>query len=228
MIRAVNVLITSAGVASAVNVIKSLRLQKEFSIAICAVDMDPLAPGLHLADHAYLSPPAADSGKYLDFLLAICKKHNINALYPCYSKELSIISRAKEAFAAIGVRTLLPSTEVIDLCNDKPKFIEFAMTLGLTVPRSYGKDKLQNISTHDFPLFCKPVTGSSSMGAVKINNQKDLDYYLYQQKDVLVQNFIEGQEVTVDVFCDDQADQLSLLLDSDYQLKEDKASRAGQ
>ena len=84
--KTVNVLVTSAGVASALNVIKSLRLQKEFPVSICALDMDPLAPGLHLADVAYVSPPASDVDNYLKFLYDTCKKHHIAAFYPCYSK----------------------------------------------------------------------------------------------------------------------------------------------
>jgi carbamoyl-phosphate synthase large subunit len=199
--KTVNVLVTSAGVSSALNVIKSLRLQNEFSVSICAVDMDPLAPGLYLAEFAYVSPPISDVKKYLDFLFGICDRHHINALYPCYSKELSVIAREKEAFDRIGVKTLLPAPETIDLCNDKRKFTEFARGLGLTVPKTFSTDEVQNIPVSEFPLFVKPVTGSSSTGAVKLDDKKALDYYLYQNKDVLIQQFVEGQEITVDVFC---------------------------
>lgn len=200
--KMVNILVTSAGVASALNVIKSLRLQKVFPVSICAVDMDPLAPGLYLAEFGYVSPPVADVKSYLDFLLSTCKKHRINALYPCYSKELSLIAGETKAFERIGVKTLLPSPDVIDLCNDKRKFIEFALNLGLTVPKTYTQDEVQNIPQSEFPLFGKPVTGSSSTGALKLDDEKSLDYYLYQHQDVMIQKFVSGQEITVDVFCD--------------------------
>ena len=41
----VNVLVTSAGVMSAVNIIKSLRIQREIKLNIIATDIDPYATG---------------------------------------------------------------------------------------------------------------------------------------------------------------------------------------
>ena len=125
--HSINVLITSAGVSSAVNVIKALRLQKEFSISIIASDADELASGLHLADYSYVSPPIKDIESYLEFLYELCRKHRINAIYPCYSKELYHISTANQDFEALGAKTLLPSPQSIELCNNKVMMHEFAL-----------------------------------------------------------------------------------------------------
>lgn len=65
----ISVLVTSAGVSSAVNVIKSLRLQSEFNISIIAVDVDKLAAGLHLTNYFYISPPLTKPDEYLEFLI---------------------------------------------------------------------------------------------------------------------------------------------------------------
>lgn len=197
----INVLITSAGVASAINIIKSLRLQKEFNITIITTDVDELAAGLYLANHYYISPLINNFEKYLEFLITICKKHRVEVLYPCYSKELSSISSAKKSFEAIGVKILISSPETIDLCNDKVKMNEFALKLGIKVPKIYTNGDIKNISDSDFPLFVKPVIGSSSIDAIKIDSRKDLDYFLDKYTNPIVQGYIDGQEVTVDVFC---------------------------
>lgn len=201
ILEKVNVLVTSAGIASAVNVIKSLRLQSDIPVSIIAVDKDKLASGLHLADHAYVSPEIKDFKKYLDFLLAVCRKHNIRALYPCYSREISAIAGAKSLFQQLGVETLLPAPEVIDLCNNKRKLREFAIAINLRLPKCFEADKIEEIRKEEFPLFIKPVSGSSSIGAIKVENKRELTYHLCKKKDVLIQEFIEGEEVTVDVFC---------------------------
>ena len=172
----INVLFTSAGVASAVNVIKSLRLQSDIPVSVIAIDMDALAPGLHLADFAYVSPEIKDFRKYLDFLIDVCRKHNIRALYPCYSREISAIAHAKTIFQKQGVETLLPTSEVIDLCNDKRNFHEFAMGMNLRLPKCFEADKILGIVEAEFPLFIKPVSGSSSIGAIKIENKRELTY----------------------------------------------------
>ncbi len=48
----------------------------------------------------------------------------------------------------------------------------------------------------------KPLNGSSSIDAYKINNQQELVNYSHRVKDYIVQPYIEGREYTVDVFCD--------------------------
>jgi carbamoyl-phosphate synthase large subunit len=197
----VTVLVTSAGVASAVNVMKSLRLQREIDVAIVATDADKFAAGLYLADYSYVSPIITDFERYLGFLLTTCKKHAVEALYPCYSKELALISAAKESFAAIGVQLLISSPETIGLCNDKVRMNEFASRLGMRVPKSYTDTDMKNITDADFPLFAKPLQGSSSIGAVKIENREDLDYFLSKVTKLFVQKFVPGHEVTIDVFC---------------------------
>ena len=70
-----NILVTSAGVMSAINIIKSLKIQQEIKINIIATDSDPYAPGLHLADIYYISPPIKKKNEYLEFLFNIIKKH---------------------------------------------------------------------------------------------------------------------------------------------------------
>ena len=75
----INILVTSSGVMSAVNVIKSLRLQNEYDLKIIAIDMDEYAPGLYLADKKYLCPPVKQSNDYLSFIFEIIKEKEFNS-----------------------------------------------------------------------------------------------------------------------------------------------------
>jgi carbamoylphosphate synthase large subunit len=53
-----------------------------------------------------------------------------------------------------------------------------------------------------FPCFIKPNYGSSSINAFKVKNQMELDFFKYYIGDYIIQDFIEGPEYTIDIFCD--------------------------
>lgn len=196
-VNKIAVLITSAGVGSAINVIKSLRLQRQLSITLIAIDTDKLAPGLRLADYHYISPAITKTDVYLNFLFEICKKHSVNALFPCYSKELSLVSKAKDEFEKNGVKLLIPSPDVIELCNDKVRMGETVRELGILAPKIY-----KNPSAADVPLFSKLMEGSSSKGAYYVDNEHFLKSLLSSGEQRVYQEYIKGDEYTVDALCD--------------------------
>jgi len=195
--KPINVLVTSAGVMSGVNVIKSLRLQKELEVYIVATDVDRYAPGLYLADIHYLSPPIKKEGEYLEFLFKIIKNHNISVLYPCYSKEIVIISEHRDDFEEIGTNVLVPPVDVINICNDKLRISQFVNLLGIPVPKI-----IDNPSKKDLPLFSKRLRGSSSMGAKLVVDVYHLQRLIFSNEKRMYQEYINGMEYTVDTLCD--------------------------
>lgn len=65
-----------------------------------------------------------------------------------------------------------------------------------------------NIKTNDFPLVIKPVDSNSSKGVFKVNNHKELENRFLQvkkysrDKQVIVESFNEGVEISIDGFVD--------------------------
>jgi len=53
-----------------------------------------------------------------------------------------------------------------------------------------------------FPLFIKPLDGSSSINAFRINNKKELNFFKEYVPNPIIQEMVFGSEYTVDVFCD--------------------------
>ena len=196
----INVLVISAGVMSGINIIKSLRLQKELEIYIVATDVDRYAPGLYLADIHYLSPPINEEDNYLEFLFNIIKKHNISVLYPCYSKEIVIISEHQAEFQEIGANVLIPPMDVVNFCNDKLRIAQFVDLLGIPVPNIIDIPLKK-----DLPLFSKRLSSSGSSGSIGANLVEDI-YYLKHLElydgNRMYQEYINGIEYTVDTFCD--------------------------
>ena len=204
MKRSIGILVTSAGTASAVNVIRALRQQDEFDVHIGAVDADPTAAGLRLADVAEIAP-RVDSLDYIPFLMAMGRRHGLEVILPIYSSEILVIAREARRFHEEGMATLLSPPEVIELCDNKEMAARQAREVGIRVPRTYEAEEWSLLRPGDFPLFIKPNKGSSSWGAQRVDSQAELKYLASRQANLILQEFVEGPEATVDVLCDHQS-----------------------
>lgn len=197
MSKSVTVLVTSAGVASAVSIIKSLRMQNEYKVKVIASDADPYAAGLFLADNYCVSPLVTQENDYIDFLLSICRKYKVDALFPCFSKEILLIAEHSKLFAESHVAVFLSSAETIKLCDDKKRMVDIAEKAGLKVPKTIVDPQYAKL-----PIFSKMLTGSSSKGAQVVSNEFELKNILLEQDKRIFQDYIEGVEYTVDLLCD--------------------------
>ena len=163
MTNKVKALVTSAGTASSINVIKALKCQREYEIEIIAVDADRTAPGLYLADEYTVVPKCLDYS-YVPRLIQLCKHYQIKVLYPIYSQEIEIIAENISYFKDVGVCVLLPNASVVSLCNDKLKMYELVTQLGISVPQAFTDSEVS------FPLFAKPNKGSGSNNAIYVES----------------------------------------------------------
>ncbi|MCG9900459.1 MAG: ATP-grasp domain-containing protein [Hydrotalea sp.] len=197
----IKVLITSAGTASAISVIKALKRQKEIDVFLFATDMNKLAPGLFFADEYFISPPITSS-EYVNTIIEFCCKNQITVLIPIFSKEIRVIAESKDLFDKHNIRTLIPSYKSILNCDDKNLMYRKANNLQIKYPKIFLKSELEEYDFKNSPaLFVKPVSGSSSKGSKKIDNIYDLSFVLTSTEDLIIQEFIDAEEVTVDVFC---------------------------
>lgn len=197
--KSVTVLITSAGLATAVNVIHALRQATSFCVSIIAVDMNPLSAGLFLADKYYNVPPVSDP-LYVDALIGICTKEKVDFLFPLFSGEIGIIADNIEKFTRNSVRVMLPTPQVINICTDKMLFLHFLNENRYSYPKTFRREEVDDSC---LPLFIKPVKGSSSKNTFKINDIKAFDFYLTQYPNSIIQKFIFGVEYTVDCLVHD-------------------------
>ena len=54
----------------------------------------------------------------------------------------------------------------------------------------------------EFPVFVKPRTGSASLGINKVDNIKHLEILFELSNDLIIQEFLDGQEYGIDVYTD--------------------------
>ena len=194
----VTVMLTSAGVATAVNVISALRRPPGPTPRILAVDMNPYAAGLHLADAWRLVPSAADPD-YEEILLDICHREGVSFVFPLHSSEIERMASAAPRFRATGVAMMTPTPETARLCADKQAFLDFLAREEFRFPQTLT---LPLAETPAFPLFLKPRSGSSSRGTFRIDDDADLAYLLAKNPDSILQEYVAGTEYTVDCLAD--------------------------
>jgi len=201
-----NTLITAAGGAAAVTIINAFRSQNEVPVRIIGVDVDPLASGIYLSDSKYLVPLASDPD-YMPTILEICNKEQIDLVIPVYSAETPVFSLNKKEFESRNIGLIISDYLTVLTCIDKLRFYEFVSSIDLPTPKTYipaEKEKLQK-----YPLFIKPRSGSATRDAIKINDKEQLDFQLSRDISFILQEYVEGQEYTTDVICDNNSQLLA-------------------
>jgi len=201
-----NILITSVGVRT-----KLIEYFKSHFNKVVVADCSILAPALYFAHKHYIVPPI-DSPEYLSALKDICLKEKINGILSLIDPEQSFLSKERNEFEQIGVRVISSSKEVCDICFDKWRMYQFLQENNFKTAKSYidlesfMEDYLS--SKISFPVFVKPVRGSGSTGAQKISNLNLLQSVFNSQKDLIIQNYIEGQEYSIDVYIDSHSEEV--------------------
>ena len=212
-----NILITCAGGPAAIGVIKSLR-SMEFMGNIVAVDCDSLSAGFHLSDKHYKVPLSADDN-YWGEILKVIKKENINLVLPTGDSDMVHFSKNKKMLNKMGVTIFQSDFESIDICQDKLQFYEKCkdkFDLPNTINHWEINARALSMSEINFPIFCKPKRGSGSRG-IKICygmdciNSLDTSKSLHRSSDYIFQEYLPGQEYTIDVLCDMESNPLVII-----------------
>ena len=198
-----NILITSAGTRN--KVVQYFKNEFKEIGNVIATDMSELAPALYEADRFYLVP-RIDDPTYIDRLLEICKKEKVDCLFALIDPELSLIAKNKHKFLEIGVTPLVSNYEAVELAFDKYKMYKYLSSKAYKCAKSYI-DKNEFYKDLDageinFPVFVKPYKGSASININKVNSKEEIDTLFDVYDDLLIQEFLDGQEIGADVYID--------------------------
>lgn len=234
-----NILFTCAGRRT--YLLKYFKEQLAGEGKIIGADMQMSAPALSAADIKE-KVPAVYADDYIDRVLDICKRDCVDVLISLNDLELPILSASKARFDEIGVKAVVSSKRVIDICFDKLKTAQYVLSLGLKTPKTYVKlnEAFNALQTGElkFPVVLKPRWGSGSIGIEFVENKEELlsVFELLQLKIkksilsnasgsedyILIQERIEGQEYGLDVMNDLQGNHIAVSV------KHKLAMRAGE
>ncbi len=198
-----NILITSAGTRN--KVVQYFKNEFREIGKVIATDMNDLAPAIYEADNYYLVP-RIDTPNYIDKLLGICKKEKIDCLFALIDPELSLIAKNKDKFLKIGVKPLISNYDAVELAFDKYEMFKYLNSNGYKCAKSYI-DKAEFYKDLEsgkisFPVFVKPYKGSASININKVSSKEEINTLFDVYDDLLIQEFLDGQEIGADVYVD--------------------------
>lgn len=190
----VRVLVTGAGGPAGVAVIRSL---KQHGHHVVAVDANPRAVGLRLADEQHVVPLRTDP-QYVAAVLRVATVGNVQALLCTVAEEYEVLVPAAEYLEEAGIHTSMPALAAVRSCTDKWAFHRRISASGLPVPAT-------NLGTDDGvpgPWVVKPRHGRGSRHVTVATTRTQLASALRTVPDPVVQTELTGREFTCDTLVD--------------------------
>lgn len=185
-----NVLIFPIGSENGINIFNSIKYNLHFGVFG--------ASGHN--DHAeYIVPSKQliiDKGLYInneeffEVLNNIIRGNNIDFLIPTHDTISCFLMKYKDKVEA----TIICSPyETAEIAEDKYKQYEY-LKYKSYYPEVYDKGNVE------FPVFLKPFVSAGGKGTVKVTNEDELKKELVKREDLLICEYLPGEECTVDCF----------------------------
>lgn len=198
-----NILILAAGTRNKI----VQYFKKTFSGigTVVAADASTLGPAIYDADKYYIVPPISAEG-YIDYILKICKEEQIGGVLSLIDPELSLLAANEDKFNAVGTKVIGSSYELCEMALDKFRMFEWLSSHGYKCARSWmNKELFYRAIDNDeikYPVFVKPYRGSASISISKAYNRQTVETLFSNEKDLMIQEFLDGQEIGADVYID--------------------------
>lgn len=197
--REINILFLNVG--RRVELVKSFLDTKKnpnYKIKIFGSDTDYKAPALKFVDKVLKETPVK-SVDYIDDLIKTILENNISIVVPTIDTNLKRLSSNKNYIEKnTKAKLVLSDIKVIDIFSDKIKTSMFFERNNIKAPK-----RLTSNDDLIYPLIVKPRSGSSSKNVFVAKNQQEVDFFSSYIKDPLIQEFIDGDEYTIDMLIDD-------------------------
>ena len=182
-----------------------IKKAREMGYYVIAVDDDPNAPGMALADKAIVPGGLMNE----ENLVAIAKEEKIDGvIHPCSEVAMNVMGRINDELGLCGI-----SKEIAIRATNKHLMREAFERYGAPSPKSIltiDKDDAWDVFCNEFDTnaILKPSRNSGSRGIAKvekgISQEEFVKLYrraLDESRDhqVLIEQFIEGPEFSVEV-----------------------------
>lgn len=186
-----HVLVFPAGTENAIEIWQGLRLCKEVRLTGAS------SPGSHhgpFVFHDHASVPRIDEAGWVEALNKIIRESGVDFVFPANDLVIDALNEARDRIAA---PVILPPPETVRLARSKSATMR-ALGGSLPVPRTYASAGEVPV----YPVFVKPDAMYGAQGAEVVRTRAELDEHLARNPALLVQEFLPGQETTVDCFTD--------------------------
>tara|TARA_B100000579_G_C22770942_1_gene823921 strand:+ start:215 stop:1270 length:1056 start_codon:yes stop_codon:yes gene_type:complete len=223
-----NILITGAGAPGIKGSIYSLKNNYDKrKVMIYGTDVKDNVVGKYLCDHFYTISHSSKSQNYINDLIDISNKNNIDIIIPQNTLELELLSRNQKVFQSINTKVIISNNQSIINSNNKLLLMKKCEELNIPVGKYYivnNKNSLINkaklLKWPENKLVVKPPLSNGSRGVRIVDEKTDLKNLFYNEKpssmytnldmlvkvlgeefpDLIITEYLPGFEYTVDVF----------------------------
>ena len=198
-----NILVLSCGTRN--KIIQYFKRELNGAGKVIATDMSPNAPALYEEDVHYIVPRMTAPG-YLDMIYDICRKEQVTGVLSLIDPELSLLALHEEEFHALGVTVIGSFYDLCERTLDKWQMFCWLKEHGYACAESYidreafyGDVRAGKIN---YPVFVKPIRGSASIAISKVQDQETVDLLFEHADDLMIQEYLKGQEIGADCYID--------------------------
>lgn len=154
-----NILVISGGGFQGLGLIKALRAVTGTRILVGDCYAENVAR--YFSDAFFLLPLLKEEQAFLNFVLDLCERESVNAIFASTDYELELLARHRDTFAAQNVTVYVSNIPLLELANDKLLFYRWLLREGLPCLPCYTTHQDTNAA---FPLIGKPRHGWGSRG----------------------------------------------------------------
>jgi carbamoyl-phosphate synthase large subunit len=199
------ILVSGAGGIVGYGILRSLKMSKRpMNLIGASIYTDSVAPGFC---DVFERVPRTDAPDYLDWLLALLRKHHVDVAIPGIDADMYKWADRRAEIESTGTKVVINSPELISKCSDKWAFYQRQLELKLpyAIPSylemnfDYLKEKC------GLPFLLKPRRGFGSKGIVVVETAEQFAKVDPAKNTTLMAQPIVGrddEEFTVSAFCD--------------------------
>lgn len=176
---------------------------KELGIESIITESNENAPFLDLANKHYIV------SRGMDEPMKIAIDEKVDAIIPLIGIDppLLEVAKMKEKLKEYDIPVIFPNVKAVEIASDKIKTKEFFKSINLDVPEatiisnSEFKNETEFIDKlgFDFPIVLKQGEGQGGKDICIAINYEDVENYFEKFENALIENFIEGSEVSIEV-----------------------------
>lgn len=201
--KSINILILAAGTRN--KIVQYFKRDFDGVGTVVATDASELGPAIYDADKYYIVPNIKEPG-YIEKILKICRDEQITGVLSLIDPELSLLAENEERFKKIGTTVIGSTYNLCEMALDKMQMYQWLVAHGYNCARSWmDKDefyKAVDAGEVTYPVFVKPYRGSASISISKVYDKETVDLLFAHEDDLMIQEFLNGQEIGADVYID--------------------------
>ena len=211
------ILITGAGSVMGQSIYKALAMY-DFGekIEIHFANSDLIAAGLYFDNKKtpiIAKPifPLAKEENYIDFLKKYVHENDISIVFSGTQHELEKISSLRDK----GIKVATIPHHVAQICMNKLQTYEVLSKHDIKIAKTCSLEQYLHEDRIEGAVIIKPNTSSASRNIFKFDNRNSALSFLSQKKlnskDYIVQNLLEGSEITCGCYIDRYSKKISII-----------------